>query len=110
MDQAVQADSAIAFMARQYQGFAHQYAAGSCPGYVKIAQHLAKDEQVLGLLTSLPTGNKRQPNLVLGAVRFLGGPVDCWWRFRPWLVEHWEWVCAVVLLRCTETNGVGRCG
>lgn len=109
MDQAAQADSAIAFMARQYQGFAHQYAAGSCPGYVQIAQHLAQDEQVLGLLTSLPPGNKRQPNLLLGAVRFLGGPVDCWERFRPWLVEHWEQVRAVVMQRRTQTNEVRRC-
>lgn len=99
----------IAFLVRQYEGFARQYAAGSSPGYVEIAGHMAQDEQMLGLLASLPAGNKRQPNLLLGAVRFLDGPVDSWERFRPWLVEHWEWVRAVVLERRTQTNEARRC-
>lgn len=99
----------IAFLVRQYQGFAHQYAAGSSPNYVEIAERLAQDEQVLGLLSSLPAGNRRQPSLLLGAVRFLGGPVDSWERFRPWLVEHWERVREVVMRRRTQTNEVRRC-
>ncbi|WP_017569085.1 DUF2332 domain-containing protein [Nocardiopsis halotolerans] len=93
----------------RYLGFADSCAAGSAPAYARIARALAADEQVLGLVASLPAGNKRQPNLLLGAVRFLGGPVRDWEEFRSWLVEHWEAVRGVVLERYTQTNEVRRC-
>lgn len=109
MDQVADADDGTETVAQQYRGFAENYAAGSSPGYADIAGNLARDEQVLGLVTTLPQGNKRQPNLLLGAVRYLGGPVESWSGFRPWLVEHWESVRRVVLERYTQTNEVRRC-
>ncbi|PDP85005.1 hypothetical protein CQJ94_24825 [Glycomyces fuscus] len=94
---------------RQYRGFADGYAERSAPAYARIARALAEDGRVLGLVASLPAGNKRQPNLLFGAVRFLGGPVREWGDFRAWLLEHWEEVRAVVLERYTQTNEVRRC-
>ncbi len=70
---------------------------------------MAGDGALLDLVLSLPHGNKRQPNLLLGAVRFLGGPTDSFEGFAEWVVGHWEQVRAVVLGRMTQTNEVRRC-
>lgn len=101
--------SGVEHIVEQYRGFADGYADGAAPAYARIARALSEDEQVLSLVASLPAGNKRQPNLLLGAVRFLGGPVSCWEGFRAWLVEHWQVVRQVVLERYTQTNEVRRC-
>lgn len=94
---------------KQYRYFADSCASAQAWEYVRIARALAGDERVLGLVASLPAGNKRQPNLLVGAVRFLGGPVESWEGFRAWLLEHWEAVRRVVLERYTQTNEVRRC-
>ncbi|WP_026127644.1 DUF2332 domain-containing protein, partial [Nocardiopsis lucentensis] len=99
----------VEFVARRYEGFARHYAAGSSPSYARIALGVARDQRVLGLVMGLPAGNKRQPNLLLGAVRYLGGPVGDWPEFRDWLVENWDRVESVVLERATQTNEVRRC-
>ncbi|CAL9341610.1 hypothetical protein SUDANB121_00292 [Nocardiopsis dassonvillei] len=92
-----------------YRRFAEHYEAGGAHSYARIVRALAGDEELVGLVLTLPEGNKRQPNLLLGAVRFLGGPVEGWAAFRSWLVEHWEPVRGVVLERMTQTNEVRRC-
>lgn len=97
------------WMAGVYRRFAASYAGGGSADYERIALGVAQDEQVLDLVLSLPHGNKRQPNLLLGAVRYLGGPTDSWEGFCQWLVEHWEPVRQVVLARMTQTNEVRRC-
>ncbi|MFY7066312.1 DUF2332 domain-containing protein [Nocardiopsis changdeensis] len=92
-----------------YRRFAEHYEAGGAGSYAEIARALAGDEEMVGRVLALPGDNKRQPHLLLGAVRFLGGPVDGWAVFRPWVVEHWDRVRAVVLERMTQTNEVRRC-
>ncbi|MDE3722806.1 DUF2332 domain-containing protein [Nocardiopsis sp. N85] len=92
-----------------YWRFAEHYEAGGAASYARIARALATDDEVVGLVLGLPRGNKRQPNLLLGAVRFLGGPVEDWEGFRAWVVEHWGAVREVVLERMTQTNEVRRC-
>ncbi|QVJ03263.1 DUF2332 domain-containing protein [Nocardiopsis eucommiae] len=77
--------------------------------YERLALGVAGDAEVRELVASLPEGNKRQPNLLLGAVRYLGGPIDSWEGFREWVVEHWERVRRVVETRMTQTNEVRRC-
>ncbi|WP_306368005.1 DUF2332 domain-containing protein [Nocardiopsis sp. CC223A] len=89
--------------------FADHYEAGGAASYARIARELAADDDMVGLVATLPEGNKRQPNLLLGAVRFLDGPVDDWAGFKAWVVEHWEPVRKVVLERMTQTNEVRRC-
>ncbi|MFL1377445.1 DUF2332 domain-containing protein [Nocardiopsis protaetiae] len=89
--------------------FADHYEAGGAASYAEIARGLAGDDDMVGSVLSLPEGNKRQPNLLLGAVRFLGGPVEGWAGFRAWAVEHWDAVREVVLERMTQTNEVRRC-
>ncbi|MFW6641866.1 DUF2332 domain-containing protein [Nocardiopsis algeriensis] len=96
-------------VARWWRRFADQYAQGDAPAYARIARALAEDGQVLARMMELPAGNKRQPNLVLGAVRFLDGPVQEWPAFREFVLGNWERVRAVVLERWTQTNEVRRC-
>ncbi|WP_435109823.1 DUF2332 domain-containing protein [Nocardiopsis synnemataformans] len=109
MEHVATVDASVRSIVRQYRNFADGYAQDAAPAYARIARALAGDERVLELVASLPAGNKRQPNLLLGAVRFLGGPVGEWEDFRAWLLEHWEAVRAVVLERHTQTNEVRRC-
>ena len=99
----------VELIARRYRAFGEHCASAGSPEYARIGCALAEDEQVLGLVASLPAGNKRQPNLLLGAVRFLGGPVSSWEEFRGWVVAHWGRVRQVVLERYTQTNEVRRC-
>ncbi|GHC81344.1 hypothetical protein GCM10007079_21110 [Nocardiopsis terrae] len=96
-------------LAEGYRRFAASYARGGSADYERIASGVARDERVLDLVLSLPAGNKRQPNLLLGAVRYLGGPTGSWEGFRDWVVAHWGSVRQVVLARMNQTNEVRRC-
>lgn len=96
-------------VAARWAGFAEHFASVGADAYARIARGVADDAHLVGLVASLPAGNKRQPNLLLGAVRFLGGPVGEWAGFRAFVVEHWDRVRSVVLERLTQTNEARRC-
>ncbi|MER7578956.1 DUF2332 domain-containing protein [Kitasatospora sp. NPDC097691] len=92
-----------------YRGFAEREARGNSAIYQDLAEHVARDEEVRALLDGLPTA-KRQPNLLFGAVRHLGGPVtEGWPAFRAWVTAHWDEASATMLKRRTQTNESGRC-
>ncbi len=80
----------------------------AAPSYEQICLGVASDDDVVGLLDTLPPP-KRQPNLLLGAVRFLGGPVSSWREFREFVLDRWDDVAATMLARRTQTNEAGRC-
>ncbi|WP_433701841.1 DUF2332 domain-containing protein [Nocardiopsis sp. CA-288880] len=109
MGPAVDRGADLERIARGYRGFARHCAAGGSPVYARICEEVARDGEVLGLVASLPRGGKRQPNLLLGVVRYLGGPVQGWGPWRAWLVGNWERVRRVVMERRTQTNEVRRC-
>lgn len=92
-----------------YARMAVNFEEGGSPAYARIARGVALDEELVGLVSGLPEGNKRQPNLLLGAVRYLGGPVGSFAAWRAFVVEHWERLARVVLERSTQTNEVRRC-
>jgi hypothetical protein len=52
---------------------------------------------------------KRQPNLLLASVRYLGGPVDSYRRFAEFTRDRWDDVAAAILARRTQTNEPRRC-
>lgn len=81
---------------------------GASPSYEGLCLGVADDAELLALLDSLPRP-KRQPNLLLGAVRYLGGPVDTRPAFREFVVTRWDAVRATMLARRTQTNEPGRC-
>jgi len=61
--------------AAKYAEFAAREAPGVSPAYERLSLAVSRDDEVLALLGTLPPG-KRQPNLLFGVVRFLGGPVE----------------------------------
>ncbi|MFD0662018.1 DUF2332 domain-containing protein [Thermocatellispora tengchongensis] len=94
--------------AEWYRRFAESEVRGHSAVYEAVALGVAGDDTLLGLIDTLPPA-KRQPNLLLAAVRFLGGPYDDEARFRSWTVRNWDTVRATVLARRTQTNEAGRC-
>ncbi|AWS39947.1 DUF2332 domain-containing protein [Streptosporangium sp. 'caverna'] len=94
--------------AELYLRFAVREVREHSPAYENLARGIAADARLLALIDDLPP-IKRQPNLLLASVRFLGGPVADFAPFRSWVVRHWAEVRDTILTRRTQTNEVGRC-
>lgn len=94
--------------ATRYRSMADSEVRGISPSYERLCLGVAEDFDVLARLDELPAP-KRQPNLFLAAVRFLGGPVDDWPAFRSFVLAHWTDVSATMLDRRTQTNEPNRC-
>lgn len=90
-----------------YRSFARQ-AGGYCPEYERLALGVADDAELLRRLSDLPQ-SQRQPNLLFGVTRLLGGPVENWPDFRSWVLAHWWQAQRELLRRSTQTNEAGRC-
>jgi hypothetical protein len=88
--------------------FAAQEARGSSAAYEELSIAVSRDAELLARLDSLPPA-KRQPNLLYGVVRFLGGPVTDPAAFLDFVRANWPSVEAHLLVRATQTNEVGRC-
>ncbi|MDX6313400.1 MAG: hypothetical protein QOF44_2864 [Streptomyces sp.] len=96
-------------VADRYRAFSRQQTRGKSPLYEELTARIAEDEELVGLISGLPAGNKQQPNLLLAAVRYLGGPYEDWAAFRSWVAAHWDSVREVILARFTQTNEAARC-
>jgi hypothetical protein len=94
--------------AEQYRDFGERYARGTSPTYERLALAVADSRQLTSLIDELPPP-KRQPNLLFGATRFLGGPVDDDDAFHTWVQANWAEVAGVIRERRTQTNEAGRC-
>ncbi|MDZ5443181.1 DUF2332 domain-containing protein [Micromonospora sp. 4G57] len=95
-------------IAEVYSGFATREAHGVSPAYERLALAVSRDDEVLALLGTLPPA-KRQPNLLFGVVRLLGGPVEDPAAFHDWAVANWPAIAAEMRSRATQTNEAGRC-
>jgi Uncharacterized protein conserved in bacteria (DUF2332) len=95
-------------IASMYAEFAVREARGISPTNERLSLSVAGDEEILELLDTVPPA-KRQPNLLLGVVRFLGGPVDEPAAFHDFTVANWPAVEAGLRTRATQTNEAGRC-
>lgn len=100
-------DEALEKVRARYLAFAQGEAKG-WPLYQTMAVVIAHSEPLLRFIASLPPP-KRQPNLVLAAVRHVyGTPRDL--RHLEHLVERrGEELRAVIMARSTQTNEPGRC-
>jgi hypothetical protein len=94
--------------AATYAGFAAREARDVSPIYERLSIAVSRDDEVLGRLGTLPAA-KRQPNLLFGVVRFLGGPVEDPVAFHDYVVTNWPVVQAEMRTRATQTNEAGRC-
>lgn len=90
-----------------YRSFAVEAGATS-PTWQRLCAWIAQTPSVLGRLDTLP-GGKRQPNLLLGAIRLLDGPTDPHADFEDWFAEYWPALREIVLTHETQTNEPGRC-
>ena len=95
-------------IAAKYRRFAEVEARDRSPLYEEFALGVAGDSAALGFLAALPE-EKRQPNLLLAAVRQVCGTARNWGSFRALLADHADEVRALMLIRRTQTNEVGRC-
>jgi len=103
------ADSASVATADWYRGFADVEAAGSSPRYQSIAGAIADDCALIERIRAFPT-DKRQPNLLLAAAKFLGAPMDEPSAWIEFVKDHWESMSELVLSRWTQTNEAARTG
>jgi len=81
---------------------------GISPSYEALCHAVSDSRAVCALLDQLPSG-KRQPNLLLGAVRFLGGPVGDPAAFLSFVTSGWDGVAETMMTHRTQTNEPGRC-
>lgn len=91
----------------RYRRFAELEVKGFSPCYEAWGHGIAGDTEVLALIEQLPQA-KRQPNLVLGAARYLGARVSAFEEFREFLVRDWDAVREIAMTHRTQTNEVGR--
>ncbi|MEV8503402.1 DUF2332 domain-containing protein [Actinoplanes sp. NPDC051475] len=93
---------------QQYLDFAAREARGVSPMYEKLASAVSRNGELLARLGGLPEA-KRQPNLLFGVVRLLGGPVDDPAAFHDYVLAHWPAIATEMGRRITQTNEPGRC-
>jgi len=101
-------DSVQNRIAVAYRRFAEQEVRGRSALYETLARAIAEDTDLLALLAALPPP-KRQPNLLLAAVRHVAGAPLAWPAFRSTALARWNDVSAVMLSRSTQTNEPARC-
>ena len=94
--------------AENYRRFSRLEARGRSALYEQISASVADDAEVLAFLAALPPA-KRQPNLLLAAVRFLTGVQDSYRAFRAVLLDRRAEVAAIMRSRSTQTNEPARC-
>jgi hypothetical protein len=91
-----------------YAEFAARETRGVSPAYERLSVAVSRDDEVLALLGELPPA-RRQPNLLFGVVRFLGGPVEDPAAFHDYAVANWPVIEEQMRVRATQTNEAGRC-
>jgi hypothetical protein len=104
MDQAAE----HARIARAYVRFAEAEARGRSPLYEALALGVASDPEIIAFLAALPA-EKRQPNLLLAALRRLFGTVTDYGEFRRRFLDNSGAVRSLMLAPSTQTNEPGRC-
>lgn len=90
-----------------YRWFAGE-ADPTSPIWGDFCRWVADTPALLERLDRLP-GLKRQPNLFLGAIRYLDGPLVGGTAFLAWADTHWSDIERLILTRFTQTNEPGRC-
>jgi hypothetical protein len=94
--------------AENYKRFAAREARGRSALYEQLAGGVADDPELLAFLAGLPQ-EKRQPNLLLAAVRYLAGVQPGYDVFRAVVLDRCDEVAATMVARRTQTNEPARC-
>jgi hypothetical protein len=91
-----------------YLKFAEEEARDKSPLYRRLSLCLAQDQDLIAFLSGLPPA-KRQPNLLLAAVRYLAKSTLDWDEFKRFVLNNDEQLRALMLARSTQTNEPARC-
>ncbi len=94
--------------AENYRRFAALETIGRSPLYTELAHGVADDPELVAFLDGLPK-EKRQPNLLFAAVRYLAGLQPGYDAFRVTVLDRRAEVAAIMLARRTQTNEPARC-
>jgi hypothetical protein len=94
--------------AENYRRFATLEARGTSPLYERICAGIAADRDLLAFLAELPP-RCRQPNLLLGVVRYAHGVQPDFGAFRDTVLGNRGEIAGLLLERRTQTNEPGRC-
>jgi hypothetical protein len=94
--------------AERYRDFATRVARAESPLYERLTAGVAGDPVILAFLDELPYP-KRHPQLLLAAVRSLGGAPETCAELRAWVVEHRARLAERMLQRSPQVNDAGRC-
>lgn len=91
-----------------YRRWARVAAQNLSPTYERPALAVASDDAVVALLEKVEIG-RRQPNLLFGALRWYGVPVEDPVRSLSWARTHPDLILTILRTRRTQTNEVAPC-
>jgi hypothetical protein len=101
-------DDGVPGVVQDYREFGRLEARGRSAAYEELAEAVAGDEAIVAFVASLPP-EKRQPNLLFAAARYLlGVPADLQ-RMRELVSQCPAELTEVMLARRTQTNEPARC-
>jgi hypothetical protein len=96
-------------LAAEYRRFSAEEAAGRSALYTELTRRVAEDRDLLAILCELEPA-KRQPNLLLAAVRYLYGDfAHDWPQFRRRFFDRRDEALEVIQSHRTQTNEPARC-
>ena len=99
----------MARLAAEYRRFSAQETTGRSALYTKLTREVADDRELLAVLCELEPA-KRQPNLLLAAVRHLYGDfARDWPQFRERFFARQPEVLEIIRTHRTQTNEPARC-
>ncbi|MEM7414397.1 MAG: DUF2332 domain-containing protein [Gemmatimonadota bacterium] len=100
--------TALDALSARYRAFAEHEAKGVSPRYEALALAVAESASLLDFVATLPE-DRRQPNLVLAAIRWVCGVAADGAELHRFIQERGEEIREVALARRTQTNEAGRC-
>ena len=101
-------DDAVTAVARIYRKFGRLEARGRSAAYEVLAESVAGDAALVSFIASLPP-DKRQPNLLFAAARYLLGAPPAIGSLRDLASQSRAELTALILARRTQTNEPARC-
>jgi hypothetical protein len=101
-------DDSVTTVARDFQLFARREARGRSAAYESLAESAAGDAEVTGFVASLPA-DRRQPNLLFAAARYLTGETPGLGQLRELATRSRAELEEVMRTRRVQTNEPARC-
>jgi hypothetical protein len=101
-------DDPVTTVAETYRAFAQREAHGRSAAYESLAESVAGDAAIVQFVASLPP-DKRQPNLLFAAARYLLGVPAGIRQLRELVSQSRAELTRVMLTRRTQTNEPARC-